>query len=165
MSTEAKHCCIHLEELTLLAYDYHVSCMYQYHSFAWELSNSTSELMPNDPVLQFTVQNLDQVNAMYTAFTHVRKDVSHRSLPTSENPYGEPWNFDSEEAHPSKAVGKTFVENDEVEPIPATPLDANNTKEKVTQNIEFYHQPFVFKELNMGTKDLVLFPFTNRIRE
>nr|GEY75108.1 hypothetical protein [Tanacetum cinerariifolium] len=89
----------------------------------------------------------------------------HRSLPTTRNPSGEPWNSDSEEAHPSKALGKTFVEHDEMEPIRATPLDANNTKGKGTQNVEFYHQPFVFKETNRDTKDLVSSPFTNRIRE
>ncbi|GJT22927.1 hypothetical protein Tco_0892864 [Tanacetum coccineum] len=65
-------------------------------------ANTSSD--PN--ITFFIVQNLDRVNAMYTAFTHVRKDVSHRSLPTSENPSGEPCNFDSEEAHTSKAMGK-----------------------------------------------------------
>nr|GEW56958.1 reverse transcriptase domain-containing protein [Tanacetum cinerariifolium] len=122
-------------------------------------------LNPNDPVLQFIVQNFDRVNTVYTAFTHARKEVPHRLLPTSRNPYGEPRNFDSEEAHPSKSLEKTFVENDEVEPIPANPLDANNTKGKGTQNMEFYHQPFVFKGPNRNTKDLVASPFTNRIRE
>ncbi|GKB56185.1 hypothetical protein Tco_0912371 [Tanacetum coccineum] len=125
--------------------------------------NTTSELNPNDPILQFIVQNFDRINAMYTMFTHARKDVSHRSLPTSGNPSGEPWNSDSEEAYPSKALGKTFVQNDEVEPIPATPLDANNTKGKGTQSKEFYHQPFVFKDPNRDTKDLMASPFNNRI--
>ncbi|GKA93072.1 hypothetical protein Tco_0815058 [Tanacetum coccineum] len=67
---------------------------------------------------------------MYTAFTHARKEVPHHSLPTSGNRSGEPWNSDSEEAHQSKSLGKTFVENDKVEPIPANTLDANNTKGK-----------------------------------
>ncbi|GKA72557.1 gag protein [Tanacetum coccineum] len=127
--------------------------------------NVTSELNPNDYVLQFIVQNFDRVKAMYTAFTHARKEVLHRSLPTGRNPSGEPWNSDSEEAHPSKALGKTFVENDEVEPIPSNPLDANTTKGKGTQNMEFCHQHFVFKEPNRYTKDLVASPFTSRIRE
>ncbi|GJS21475.1 hypothetical protein Tco_0450107 [Tanacetum coccineum] len=127
--------------------------------------NATSELNPNDPVLQFIVQNFDPVNAMYTAFTHARKEVLHRSLPTSGNSSGEPWNSDSEEAHPNKSLGKTFVENNDVEPIPANPLDTNNTKGKGTQNMEFYHQPFVFNEPNRDTKDLVASSFTNCIRE
>nr|GEU47563.1 Gag protein [Tanacetum cinerariifolium] len=106
------------------------------------------------------IQNFDRVNAMYTAFNQARKEVPHRSLPTGGNPSGDPWNSDSKEAHPSKALGKTFVENEEVEPILA-----NNTKGKGTQNMKFYHQPFVFKEPNRDTKDLVASPFTNRIRE
>ncbi|GKD15900.1 hypothetical protein Tco_1205058, partial [Tanacetum coccineum] len=122
--------------------------------------NVTSELNPNDRVLHFIVQNFDRVNAIYTAFNHTRKEVSHRSLPTGGNPSRESWNSDSKEAHPSKALGKTFVENEDVEPILA-----NNTKGKGTQNMEFYHQPFVFKEPNRDTKDLVASPFTNRIRE
>nr|GFC45188.1 reverse transcriptase domain-containing protein [Tanacetum cinerariifolium] len=102
---------------------------------------------------------------MYTAFTHARKEVSHYSLPTSGNPSREPWNSDLEESHPSKALGKTYVENDEVEPIPATSLDANNTKGKGTQNVEFYHQTFIFNEPNRDTKDLVASPFTIHIKE
>nr|GEY17753.1 retrotransposon Gag domain-containing protein [Tanacetum cinerariifolium] len=102
---------------------------------------------------------------MYTAFTQARKDVSRRSIPNNGNPSVELWNSDSEEAHPSKTLGKTFVENDEVEPITTTPLDVTNAKGKVTQNVEFYQHPFVFKEPNRDTRDLVASPFTNRIRD
>ncbi|GJU04938.1 hypothetical protein Tco_1121368 [Tanacetum coccineum] len=123
--------------------------------------NATSELNPNDPVLQFIVQNFDPVNTMYTAFIHARKEVPHRSLPTSGNPSGEPWNSDSEEAHLSKSLGKTFVENDEVEPIPANTLDANNTKGKdglkVPANLKAYDgmsDPDDHLTVFMGTMDI-----------
>ncbi|PWA76055.1 gag protein [Artemisia annua] len=127
--------------------------------------DATSEPNPNDPVLQFIVQNFDRVNAMYTAFTHARKDIPHRSLDTNGNPTVEPWNSDSEEAHPSKALGKTFVESDGADPTIAIPLGSNDTKGKTTQNVEFYHQPFVFKEPNRDTRYLIASPFTSRIRD
>ncbi|PWA39704.1 reverse transcriptase domain-containing protein [Artemisia annua] len=102
---------------------------------------------------------------MYTAFTHARKDIPHRSLATNGNPTVEPWNSDSEEAHLSKALGKTFVESDGADPTTAIPLGSNDTKGKATQNVEFYHQPFVFKEPNRDTKYLIASPFTSRIRD
>ncbi|GJV20574.1 hypothetical protein Tco_1369594 [Tanacetum coccineum] len=40
-----------------------------------------------------------------------------------------------------------------------------NAKGKVTQNVEFYQHPFVFKEPNRDTRDLMASPFTNRIRD
>ncbi|PWA40091.1 retrotransposon gag domain-containing protein [Artemisia annua] len=127
--------------------------------------DTTSEPNLNDPVLQFIVQNFNRVNAMYTAFTHARKDIPHRSLATNGNPTVQPWNSDSEEAHPSKALGKTFVESDGADPTPAIPLGSNDTKGKTTQNVEFYHQPFVFKEPNRDTRYLIASPFTSRIRD
>ncbi|GJS31322.1 gag protein [Tanacetum coccineum] len=102
---------------------------------------------------------------MYTTFTHARKDVPHHSLPTSRNPSGEPWNSDSEEAHPSKALGKIVVENDEVEPILTNPLDANNTKGKgglkVLANLKAYNgmsDPDDHLTVFMGTMDIHKLP-------
>ncbi|GJY82642.1 reverse transcriptase domain-containing protein [Tanacetum coccineum] len=57
------------------------------------------------------------------------------------------------------------MENDEVEPLTTTSLDATNAKGKVTQNVEFYQHPFVFKEPNRDIRNLVASPFTNRIRD
>ncbi|GJX97851.1 hypothetical protein Tco_0353649 [Tanacetum coccineum] len=142
-----------------------------------ESLNTTSELNPNDPVLQFIVQNFDRVNAMYTAFTHAQKDVPHRSLPTTGNPSGEPRNSDSEEALPGKSLGKTFVEHNEMEPISATPLDANNTKGKdglkVPANLKTYDgmsYPDDHLTVFMGTMDVHKLPEPdanneNRLRE
>ncbi|GJR11868.1 hypothetical protein Tco_0794520, partial [Tanacetum coccineum] len=118
--------------------------------------NVTFELNPTDRVLHFIVQNFDRVNAIYTAFNHTRKEVSHRSLPTGGNPSRESWNSDLEEAHPSKALGKTFVENEDVEPILA-----NNTKGKdglkVPTNLKAYDgmsDPDDHLTVFMGTMDI-----------
>nr|GEY52595.1 reverse transcriptase domain-containing protein [Tanacetum cinerariifolium] len=125
--------------------------------------NLSRRRMDIDTLMCPVCKGMACVAGVYSDFQQAEK-YDGRSL-LCENSSGNPWNSDSEEAHPSKALGKTFVEIDEVKPIPAIPLDANNTKRKGTQNVKFYHQPFVFKETNMDTKDLVASPFTNRIRE
>nr|GEU86803.1 retrotransposon Gag domain-containing protein [Tanacetum cinerariifolium] len=53
-----------------------------------------------DPVMQFVVQNFEQINAMYSTFSSKRKELNPTSAYSNdEHPVVEPWRSDSEGSH------------------------------------------------------------------
>lgn len=70
--------------------------MYTFHTTT---ENHTPDLIPEntsknasrDPGMQFVVQNFEQINAMYSAFSSKRKEVNHTSIPNNnDHPIIEP---------------------------------------------------------------------------
>nr|GEY82414.1 hypothetical protein [Tanacetum cinerariifolium] len=50
-----------------------------------------------DPVMQFVIQNFEQINAMYSTFSLKRKEVHPTSIPkTDDHPVMKPWHLDLE---------------------------------------------------------------------
>lgn len=59
------------------------------------------EKTTGDPIMRFVVQNFEQINTMYSAFSSKRKESTPRLLvdePNEEQLIIEPWKSDSEEA-------------------------------------------------------------------
>ncbi|GJU17831.1 hypothetical protein Tco_1145797 [Tanacetum coccineum] len=74
------------------------------------------EVTTGDPIMQFVVQNFEQINAMYSAFSSKRKESTSRPLvnePNEEQPIIEPWQSDSERA-PTNPGPKTLKETYEL---------------------------------------------------
>nr|GFA96124.1 hypothetical protein [Tanacetum cinerariifolium] len=61
------------------------------------IPESTSENASRDPVMQFAIQNFEQINAMYSTFSLKRKEVHPTSIPkTDDHPVMKPWQLDLE---------------------------------------------------------------------
>ncbi|PWA58033.1 hypothetical protein CTI12_AA405050 [Artemisia annua] len=134
-------------------------------------SDPTLEPDAEYPVMQFVVHKFDRMKAMYKAFTQKLKDTTNQRVFTNiDPPVIEPWNSDSDELHPGNAKENAFVESDNNDPsksraaIGGTPLK-NTAKERPVLNNDFYHEPFVFKEVEKDVRDLVASPFSKRIRD
>ncbi|PWA38695.1 hypothetical protein CTI12_AA570620 [Artemisia annua] len=55
-----------------------------------------------DPVMKFVVQNFEQINAMYSAFSSKRKEINPASIIENDgHPVSEPWQLDSGETEKS----------------------------------------------------------------
>ncbi|GJW93195.1 reverse transcriptase domain-containing protein, partial [Tanacetum coccineum] len=69
--------------------------------------DAISEPDLEDPVMQFVVHNYDRMNAMYKAFTKKLKDGPHQPVcANTEPPVIEPWNSDSDDAHPRNGYSR-----------------------------------------------------------
>ncbi|GJZ23749.1 reverse transcriptase domain-containing protein [Tanacetum coccineum] len=134
-------------------------------------SCTISEPDLEDPIMQFVVHNYDRMNAMYKAFTKKLKDGPHQPVCANTGPpVIEPWNSDSDDAHPSKAKEQVFVKSDNGGPsnrqaTTGTPPLTTTIITGPTTNNDFYHQPFIFKETERDVRDLVASPFSKRIRD
>ncbi|PWA55873.1 reverse transcriptase domain-containing protein [Artemisia annua] len=136
--------------------------------------NHTPDHIPEnasgDPVMQFVVQNFEQINAMYSAFSSKRKEASHTPMPSNDDhPVIEPWHLDLEGLAegaaqempedamlPEKPIKRGKVATDDPDGI---------LKQKHTSNDAFYSEPFMFKENEWSIRNLVASPFTARIRD
>ncbi|PWA50478.1 retrotransposon gag domain-containing protein [Artemisia annua] len=122
-----------------------------------------------DPVMQFVVQNFEQINAMYSAFSSKRKEINPASIIENDgHPVSEPWQSDSggppEEA--TQIPGDTTLPN---KPAKKNRVMTENldgpSKHKTGSNAAFYNESFTFVETERSVRDLVASPFTARIRD
>ncbi|GKD24105.1 reverse transcriptase domain-containing protein [Tanacetum coccineum] len=91
-------------------------------------------------------------------------------LTNTEPPIIEPWNSNSNNMPLAKARENAFVESDNGDPSKSSATTepthlTNATKRKPVANNDFYHEPFVFKELDRDMRNLVASSFTTRIRD
>lgn len=77
------------------------------------------------------------------------------------------WNSGLDDIHLGKGLDNLFVESDNTDQARArtTVGAAAATKGKQALNTVFYHEPFTFKELDRDVRDLVVSPFTKKIRD
>ncbi|GJR61972.1 hypothetical protein Tco_1504134 [Tanacetum coccineum] len=94
-----------------------------------------------DPIMQFVVQNFEQIDAMTIEEGLPERAAQHMS----------------EEIAIS---GKPYKKN-------RTIIDNSNglSKQNLVTNSDFYNIPFTFKETEMNVRDLVASPFTSWIRD
>ncbi|GKA06299.1 reverse transcriptase domain-containing protein [Tanacetum coccineum] len=82
-----------------------------------------------DPVMQFVVQNFEQINAMYSTFSSKRKEVNPTSAYNNDDhPVIEPWRSDSE-GSPEETIRQAPEE---------TTLQAKPNGPKVPTNLKTY---------------------------
>ncbi|PWA61286.1 gag protein [Artemisia annua] len=131
---------------------------------------NASENASGDPVMQFVVQNFEQINAMYSAFSSKRKEINPALIMENDgHPISEPWHSDSG-APPEEAVQQipedTTLPNKPAKKNRVTTEDLDGpSKHKPGSNAAFYNEPFTFVETEKSMRDLVASPFTARIRD
>ncbi|PWA94888.1 reverse transcriptase domain-containing protein [Artemisia annua] len=142
-----------------------------YHSTRLYNNQTTS-----DPIMQFVVQNFEQINVMYSAFSSKRKESTPKLLvnePNEEQPVIEPWQSDSEEAptNPGPKTSERDIQmNQPQKKVRAgvTPEKGESNglvKQKPARHDAFYNEPFLFKEVKRNVRNLVASPFTKRIKD
>ncbi|GJS37932.1 gag protein [Tanacetum coccineum] len=118
-------------------------------------SGNASNDVVRDLIMQFVVQNFEQINAMYSAFSPKRKEINYTSQFSDDNlsDMG-PWNADME-GLPERAAQKTPEEI----AISKKPSKKNRTiadnwnglhKQNLVTNSDFYNVAFTFKETEMN---------------
>ncbi|PWA57106.1 reverse transcriptase domain-containing protein [Artemisia annua] len=141
----------------------------------------------SDPMMHFVVQNFNQINAMYSAFTTKRKEITSQQI--SDDPNNEPaiherWHSDSEEeARESDKGGGEGSNPNNRPPKRNRRITAGEGQKEMEENISndrqarrtvkpkpgsdttFYNEPFTFKETEQSVRDLVASPFSKRIRD
>ncbi|PWA89450.1 reverse transcriptase domain-containing protein [Artemisia annua] len=126
--------------------------------------------------MRFVVQNFEQINAMYSAFSSKRKESNPRLLvdePNEEKPIIEPWQSDSEEAptNPGPKTSEKDVRTNQPQKkfrAGVTPEKGESNglvKQKPASHDAFYNEPFLFKEVERNVRNLVTSPFTKRIKD
>ncbi|GJT63782.1 hypothetical protein Tco_1015262, partial [Tanacetum coccineum] len=141
----------------------------------------------SDPVMHFVVQNFNQINAMYVAFSTKRKEITSQQIldePNDDPPIIEPWHSDSEEeATQSDKVGDEGRNPNNQPPKRNRGITAPQGQKEMEENISndrqpcktvkpkhesdttFYNEPFTFKETEKSVRDLVSSLFSKRIRD
>jgi hypothetical protein len=131
---------------------------------------NASEDAPGDPVMQFVVQNFEQINAIYSAFSLKRKEANIMShFGNDKLPVIEPWQTNTE----GLPEGVTQPTPEEItlsgKPPKKNRTEADNSyglpKQTLVTNSAFYNEPFTFKETEKNIRDLVASPFMARIRD
>ncbi|GKF92790.1 hypothetical protein Tco_0279509, partial [Tanacetum coccineum] len=119
-------------------------------------THSQHELYHNDSVFHFVVQNFDQINAMYCAFSTKRKEITLQLI------YDEPNN-----QPPKQSRGITSPEGQKKmeENILNDRQPRRIVKPKPRSDSTFYNNPFTFKETEKNVLDLVASPLSKRIRD
>ena len=117
------------------------------------IPENTSENASGDPVMQFVVQNFEQINAMYSAFSSKRKEASHTPMPNNDDhPVIEPWHLDLEGL--TKGVAQEMPED---AMLPEKPIKRGKVatddpdgilKQKHTSNAAFYANHLCSKRRN-----------------
>ncbi|GKB66479.1 gag protein, partial [Tanacetum coccineum] len=116
------------------------------------------------------VQNFEQINAMYSAFSSKRKEVHPTSIPNNDDhPIMEPWKSDLEGLTDGAAQGMPEDTMPPDKPTKKGKTAAENPdrfpRQKHATNAAFYSEPFTFKETDWSVRNLVASTFTTRIRD
>ncbi|GKD72975.1 hypothetical protein Tco_1331257 [Tanacetum coccineum] len=131
---------------------------------------SASEDIVEDPIMQFVVQNFEQINTMYSVFSSKMKEINLASQLNNNNlPDMRPWNSNPE-GLPEWVVQETPEEVDVSEkPYKKNRFITDDSNGLPKQNLvttsTFYNEPFTFKETEVSIRNLVASPFTPRVRD
>ncbi|GKB99069.1 reverse transcriptase domain-containing protein [Tanacetum coccineum] len=137
--------------------------------------------------MHLVVQNFNQINAMYAAFSTKRKEITSQQVldePNDDPPIIEPWHSDSEEeATQNDKVGDEGRNPNNQPPKRSREITTPEGQKEMEENVSndrqpcrtvkpkhgsdttFYNEPFTFKETEKSVHDLVASPFSKRIRD
>nr|GEV43348.1 reverse transcriptase domain-containing protein [Tanacetum cinerariifolium] len=121
------------------------------------LGNASKDVV-GDLIMQFVVQNFEQINTMYSAFSSKRKEINYISQFNDDDlPGMGPWNADME-GFLERAAQKTPEEiaiSEKLSKKNQTIADNSNGhhKQNLVTNSDFYYVPFTFRETEMNVLD------------
>ncbi|GKC64941.1 reverse transcriptase domain-containing protein [Tanacetum coccineum] len=107
-------------------------------------NQSHSEPDLSDPVMHFVVQNFNQINGMYAAFSTKRKEIISQQIlnePNDDPPIIEPWHSDSEEEVQSAKVGEEGRNPNNQPPKRNRGITAPQGQKEMEENISNDRQP------------------------
>ncbi|PWA38565.1 gag protein [Artemisia annua] len=135
-------------------------------------------------MMQFIVQNFNEINAMYLAFSSKSYPQQRDEDPDDNHPFVELQRDESEEVPTQNKKVDAEKSTSSERSLKKSPdiiihdgqkeCDTSRStsqlinafrKRKLTKDTNFYNEPFVFNESERNVRDLVASPFTKRIRD